>query len=140
MNRLSSKKSSWICVCIVAFMLITGMCFDEDKTHSLFLYSPGAKSHVTIISVSAVALEQQEYIPEMLQMERACRILTAFDGEDKENREEACFDVALEAAVLNEFGGGFRFLGFGVLLNIEVAKRIVNHAHRSDGKKRVCVV
>lgn len=140
MNYLSSRKSNWICICIVVYILITGMCFDEGKTHSLFLYSPGAKSYVTIASINAVILEQQTCIPKTLNMKSPSGILVSGDWEDKESREEACFDFVSANAVLRESGGSFLLLEADGIMNMDVSKRIANYVHRSDGKKRVCTV
>lgn len=137
MKFLNAKKCSFGCILIALFVMITGMCFDQVKTDSLFSYMPSEDMQPVILSIGTSVWEQQICTPKMLQI-RNVGVVSETRWSERQGREAISWNLILADLFLKESGGTFLLWVMAVFLSDEAGKRIANFVHKSDGKKREC--
>lgn len=140
MSYYGSKKRSWICIFVVVFILITGICFDQIKTNSLFSCALNVESDTVVSVRNAVMWEQQTCTPKMLQLKSVSGMRAMVGWTDRQSRMESTFNQVPLDYLLRESGAVFWLWGILILLSVEAGERIANFVHKSDGKKRVSAV
>lgn len=132
------KNQKIVCIFLVIFMFLSGMCFENIKTDSPLAYAPIEKSDSCIDTCKTAVIDVQACTIEMLGV----RSYSGF-----QHLSNRCMNPKREIKL------SFDFLGTNLLSSSEgrfytsyvtfysfaqgQKKLVLNYIHKSDGKKRI---
>ena len=118
---------------------MTGMCFEQIETDSLFSFGLSTESHATISSISTITWELQICISERLEKVKGAQTITTIKRWEKAGKINVGCAPFLADNLLRKLGEINGICLIVALLCVKIEKKIINFVHKSDGKKRMCI-
>ena len=140
------KSRRWICKFIVLFLFISGMCFEEVKADSIFLYTmiaSQAQNKAEVVAAQeddklAVYRERELEVTEMIVARSSTntqQLIASISSAKKSLKLSVAiiYVTALRLLLSNSY-----VMAYVMQLPERVCKTIVvNYIHNTDGKKRI---
>ena len=136
-RNLSRKIKKLICAFITLFMFVSGMCFDEIRTDSLFA-SASSERDTFLSSGCSAFTDEQACTVDMLGIRGTAELgrITVRAAVQKRDEKASSDFLCQKISVPTE--GKSYISSDGIQFISEFSdEHIVNYLHRSDGKKRI---
>ena len=140
------KSRRWICKFIVLFLFISGMCFEEVKADSIFLYTMIASQAQNKAEV--VAAQEDDKLA--VYREREFEVTEMIVARSTTNMQQLIASISSAKKSLKLSVAIIYVTAFGLLLSnsyvmayvMQLPERVcktivVNYIHNKDGKKRI---
>lgn len=131
------KEKRWICKFIVLSILISGMCFENVKADSIFVYTTDSSSDSYLCSSEDTILAQEVCTTEMLGV-RTASSMQQLANRVTNNKRELRFLLVFMCvvAVLQLFSNFYTTVDILQFSKRQSKTVVLNYIHNMDGKKK----
>lgn len=135
---MQMKKEKLISFVLVIFVFLSGMCFENVKTDSFYVYVSSDTTDACIMSCEAAIIDTEHCTTEMLGVRNGVGLQKLTGRFISQKRDGRLSQEFLYLDIFSLFEGKLFASSEKIhFLNQYQEEFVLNYIHKSDGKKRI---